>query len=324
MSAVMSETKKCIAVMLLICITAICTVLLSSCEKKQAANYDGFYVYGMDANETRLMYEEYSPKSENTEDLIDEFIDALKQEPGDVEMKKAIPDEVDIENYVLDDNSIMSIYFNAAYSNYSGINEILRRAAIVKTLCQIDDIESICFFVSGQPLTNADAETIGLMTADTFIDMTDTKSKYQQTASLNIFFADSSGTYLVDEPVEITYDATIPLEQLAIEQLISGPESIDGIEKGTVISTIPEGTVLNKISVMDYTCYVDFSKEFLDKPVNISNEVAIYSVVNTLIELPNINKVQFSIDGEQVLKYNDSMVFGEPFERNLDYVGGEK
>ena len=51
---------------------------------------------------------------------------------------------------------------------------------------------------------------------------------------------------------------------------------------------------------------------------------SIYSVVNTLIELPNVNKVQFSIDGEQVLKYNESMSFGEPFERNLDIVKEKK
>ena len=48
--------------------------------------------------------------------------------------------------------------------------------------------------------------------------------------------------------------------------------------------------------------------------------MAIYSVVNTLVELSTINKVQFSIDGEQVLTYNDSVNFGESFERNLDIV----
>lgn len=33
-----------------------------------------------------------------------------------------------------------------------------------------------------------------------------------------------------------------------------------------------------------------------------------------------VNKVQFSIDGGQVLEYSTSINFGEPFERNLDLV----
>ena len=65
---------------------------------------------------------------------------------------------------------------------------------------------------------------------------------------------------------------------------------------------------------------MDFSKEFLNKEDNITDYVAIYSVVNTLVELPSVNKVQFSIDGEQVLKYNQNINFGEAFERNLDLV----
>ena len=65
---------------------------------------------------------------------------------------------------------------------------------------------------------------------------------------------------------------------------------------------------------------MDFSSDFLNKRKSVTSDVAIYSVVNTLVELPAINKVQFSIDGGQVLEYSDSVGFGEPFERNLDLV----
>jgi germination protein M len=43
-------------------------------------------------------------------------------------------------------------------------------------------------------------------------------------------------------------------------------------------------------------------------------------VVNTLTELPNVDKVQFSIDGQQATLYNDTINFGTVFERNLDIV----
>lgn len=67
------------------------------------------------------------------------------------------------------------------------------------------------------------------MTAESFIDNTDSGSKYRQTATVNMYFASRKGDKLVEVPVEITYDATIPLEQLVIEQLLKGPSTIDGV-----------------------------------------------------------------------------------------------
>ena len=114
--------------------------------------------------------------------------------------------------------------------------------------------------------------------------------------------------------------AMIPLEQLVIEQLLKGPSTIDGVSSKDIQATIPKDTILNKVTLKEHTCYVDFSEQFLNKPDGITAEVAIYSVVNTLIELPDITKVQFSINGKQELFYNDSMPFGDVFTRNLDLV----
>lgn len=282
--------------------------------------YDGYYIFCIDSNETKVQYEKYTPKNTDSNELIQDFLNEMQTEPKDISMKKAIPDNVKIDEYSLSGTGELTLYLNSAYGNYSGVNEILRRAAIVKTLCQVPNVDSVQFYVAGQPLTDSNSNAIGFMTADTFIDNTGGESVYQQNATLNMYFATKDGTSLEMVPVQITYDATIPLEQMTIEQLIKGPDSIEGITKGQVLPTIPEGTVLNSVTVKEHTCYVDFSNQFLNKPDDISPEVAIYSVVNTLVELSTVNKVQFSIDGEQVLSYNDTINLGEVFERNLDLV----
>ncbi len=289
-----------------------------ACGKDE--NYDGYYIFGIDANETKVSYEKYTPSSKDTNGLITEFLDRMSNEQEDMHMKKAIPDDVIIDNYVLSEEGSLSVYFNSSYGNYTGVLEILRRAAIVKTLCQIPGITGVQFYVAGQPLTSSNMEAVGIMYSEDFIDNTGGETNYKQNATLNMYFSSNKGTALVELPVEITYDASIPLEQLAIEQLMKGPYSIEGVNKKTVLPTIPEGTRLNKVTVKENTCYVDFSSEFLNKRKAITANVAIYSVVNTLVELPTVNKVQFSIDGEQVLEYSDTVKFGEPFERNLDLV----
>lgn len=301
---------------LLILLLIFFLVRLLNHQKKE---YHGYYVFSLDANETKVTFEQYKPKNSKAEELIQEFLEEMQQEPSDISMKKAIPDNVSVDEFLLSDQGELSLYLDSAYGNYDGVTEILRRAAIVKTLCQIKAVDSVQFFVAGQPLTDSNSDAIGFMTADTFIDNTGGES-YQQSATLNMYFATTDGNALSVVPVDITYDATIPLEQMTVEQLIKGPYSIEGITEDQVLATIPKGTTLNSITVKEHTCYVDFSREFLNKPDEVSPEVAIYSVVNTLVELPTVNKVQFSIDGEQVLLYNDTINFGEVFERNLDLV----
>lgn len=293
-------------------------VFCSSCGKDE--KYNGYYIFGIDANETKVTYERYTPTSEDTSGLIEEFLDKMSNEQENMHMKKAIPDDVIIDDYVVSKEGSLSIYFNSSYGNYTGVLEILRRAAIVKTLCQIPDITGVQFYIAGQPLTSSNMEAVGLMETEDFIDNTGGETSYKQNATLNMYFSDKKGTSLVEVPVEITYDASIPLEQLAIEQLMKGPYSIEGINKEMLLPTIPEGTRLNKVTVKENTCYVDFSSEFLNKRKAITSDVAIYSVVNTLVELSTVNKVQFSINGEQVLEYSDTVKLGEPFERNLDLV----
>lgn len=292
---------------------------LTACSKEENDNYEGYYVYCLNTNETKVSGEKYTPKEEETEKLLAEFLGQMEQEPEDISLKKAIPDDVSLDEYTLSAEGDLSLYWNAAYGNYTGVTEILRRAAIVKTLCQIPDISNIQFYIAGQPLTDSNMNAVGFMTAETFIDNTG-DTAYMQTASLTMYYANDSGTGLVETPVKITYDATIPLEQLAMEQLLKGPEDIEGVDGQDLRKTIPDGTKINKISVKENTCYLDLSSEFLEKRSDISDDVAIYSVVNTMVELSNINKVQFSIDGEQVLLFDDEISFGEPFENNFNIV----
>jgi germination protein M len=298
----------------------VAAVFCSSCSFQKEQEYTGDYIFCPDANETKVGYVTYTPKAEDRDDLVEEYLKQLQTEPGDIELRRALPEDVVVDEYMFDDAGQLTLYLSSGYSKLKDVSEILHRAAIVKTLCQIEGVDGVQFYVAGQPLTDSNLNAVGYMTADSFIDNTGGETTYKQKATLNMYFSDSTGRSLVKVPVDITYDATIPLEQLAVEQLIKGPYSIDGVDPDEVEATIPEKTELNKISVKENTCYIDFSEEFLEKRTNVSAETTIYSVVNTLVELSNINKVQFSINGEQVLLYNDTIDFGSAFERNLDIV----
>ena len=233
----------------------------------------------------------------------------------------------DFENYKMADvrefeikERQLSIYFSSAYNNLRGIDEVLQRAAIVKTLCQVQGVEYVEFFVEDTSLT-IDGEPVGVMSELSILDSIggdgSTQNKY-----VTLFFSDVSGMEMKEVTVLLTYDMTVPLARLLIEQILAGPEAVAGVNTSDVRPTVPGGTRLNSIMIRDNVCYVDFSKEFMNVQAEVNSEIVIYSIVNTLCELSDVNKVQFTIDGEQREVYGDTKQFDQPFERNLDLVSG--
>ena len=77
---------------------------------------------------------------------------------------------------------------------------------------------------------------------------------------------------------------------------------------------------MNHITIRDQICYVDLGSGFNDLLAGISSEVTVYSIVNTLCELSNVNRVQFTIDGEAQEQYGEMNSFHSVLERNLNLV----
>ena len=75
------------------------------------------------------------------------------------------------------------------------------------------------------------------------------------------------------------------------------------------------------VETKEGVCFVNLSKEFITKhPGGTSAEImTVYSIVNSLTELINVNKVQFLIDGEIKELFNH-IVINEPLERDVSYI----
>ncbi|GAA4295273.1 hypothetical protein GCM10023142_32860 [Anaerocolumna aminovalerica] len=276
-------------------------------------------IYYVDTNETKIVCQEYTPVSKTKEDLVDEYLEALSQEPKDITMKKALPDNVQVEERFFNEDGRLTLNFDSDYKSLTGISEVLCRATIVKTLSQIEEVEYIEFNVNGQPLMGPNEKPIGFMESSDFIDNTRAENVF-----VTMYYANETGKALVSSNLKISYDGNRSIEQLIIQQLISGPEVIEGPLEKEMKKSIPDGTELLKVTTKDGICYVDFNDKFMTKIQGVEDEVVIYSVVNSLVELSGINKVKFSINGEVKKNYGDGIPFEGLFERNLEIVEGSK
>ena len=300
----------------------LCTVILvfgmTGCGEKtdkQLMSYQVFYINSDGSGLTGKTYQLKDAKQDLVS-VIKELINRL-QTPQEESLKSPIDEGIQVVDYQIKENQL-SVYFSAGYNNKSGLDEILSRAAIVKTLCQIQEIEYVEFYVEDQPLMLS-GNAVGLMSQESFVDELNPQDQKQSKETV-LYFANKQGNRLKKITTDITYNAAEPIARLLVEQLITGVSSIQNIDETKLQSAVPSKTTLNNLTRRDNICYLDLSRDFEQQDPNVSSEVIVYSIVDTLCELPEVTKVQFSVDGEQKEKYGDLEGFNKPLERNLDLL----
>lgn len=310
--------KKWFVPLLAVVVLAMGAGILSGCGDEQSES--AYYIEYLNKEKTKIVREEYEPLADETDTdaMIREFLAALCSDSDKVELRKPIPSDVEVTDYSLD-GVLLTLHFDKDYNNMSTVEEVLCRAAIVRTMTQIKGVECVSFYVGDMPLTDVKGNIVGSMNQESFIENPGEQINSIQNADLTLYFSNESGDGLVKEVREdVYYSSNVSMEKLIIEQLL------EGTQKKGAKSAIPGGTRLVTISVVDGVCYVSLDETFKNQDYKVNESIVIYSIVNSLTELPNISKVQISVNGDTNGVYRDNFPLSEMYERNLDYVVSTK
>ena len=146
-------------------------IVLGGCahQKEEPREPKGYQVYYINKEETAVVKEAYAPAAENGQELLEEFILCLQEDSVDGELKSAIPDNVFLLNYTLE-NGQLSLSFAQPYLEMSKPYEILCRSAVVRTLCQIPEVEYVSFLVGDKPLLDSNETPIGPLNEESFLE----------------------------------------------------------------------------------------------------------------------------------------------------------
>ncbi|AGC69492.1 lipoprotein LpqB, GerMN domain-containing [Thermoclostridium stercorarium subsp. stercorarium DSM 8532] len=138
---------------------------------------------------------------------------------------------------------------------------------------------------------------------------------------VTLYFSNQDGTRLVNEIRYINMeDAKQGTEQLAsvlVKELVKGPSSSE------LKPTIPEGASLRSpVKIEGRTAIVDMTKEFVDNHPGgkEAEEITIFSIVNTLTELKDIETVKFLINGKEQKEFKGNFRFDNAFPRNESLI----
>ena len=287
---------------------------MTGCERKSKADVGAFQVYFVNSNETGIVSQKYDIKTDlaDTDAVIDELIAELQTIPERLQYEAPISGDVKLYGYSLNDK-LLTLNFGSNYSELGRTIEILDRAAIVRTFTQLDFVEYVTFQVEGNPLTDHYGNVIGNMSSDTFIYNVGKEISTYEKMELKLYFANETGDKLIPVYRSVVYNSNISMERLAVEQIISGPNT------GIAFPTINKDCKIRSINVKDGVCYVDFDSAFLTQTNSVTAEVALYSIVNSVAEFPGVNKVVLSVNGETSFTFMDFVISGS-YERNLDII----
>ena len=102
-------------------------------------------------------------------------------------------------------------------------------------------------------------------------------------------------------------------ERLVVEQLLAGPQEGHN-------PVLPQETRILSVSVTDSICYVNLDGGFLTGELEAAEYIPVYALVNSLTELPTVNKVQILINGSADAVYRNSISLSSPLEREESYI----
>lgn len=271
-------------------------------------------VYFKNTDSTALVSEEvkYSG-SQNTVDMAHFAVNKLIEGPEKSNMLKTLPDGVELRSLTVKD-SIANIDLSSAFTSYTGINELLARFSVVRTLCDIPGITKVAITIEGSPLvSNATGNEVGVLGKKDVVSDSDVLGGGRETTTITLYFSTGDASALKAETRKVETQDTISIERTIVSELIKGPASPE------LDALMPNDTKILNIETKDGVCYVNLSQDFISKFSGGTGMLEVYSIVNSLCSLESVTSVQILIDGEKGAEFGNFM-FDEPMTPNYNIL----
>ena len=98
-----------------------------------------YHIYYINKEETAVLSQEYVTETTDTQMLLAELLEQLGKVSGKLEYKTPLSDNLQILSHAITEDQLI-LSFDESYKQQEVTTEVLVRAAIVRTLTQIDGI----------------------------------------------------------------------------------------------------------------------------------------------------------------------------------------
>ena len=284
-------------------------------EDSSGNTRQGYSIYYINEEETKLTPVSYRLESTTEEGFVEEMLGILADVPEQKGLKPIIAPPVSLLRYEYDrESKTISLYLDENFDSLPDTTQILITAALVKSLTQFSgilDYVSIC--VGDRWMSDADGNPL-LMKNEDYVVALSGSNKMLNEATVTLYFASANGQKLKSMSLPLKYESGSTPAAAALDALIRGPAT------GEYLPVLSPNTHVNTIYIKDGLCQVDFNRGFLEKVGDQDFSLNIYSVVNTLADLDEINQVSITIDGATVDEAPDDLSLKDPFWPSDTYI----
>lgn len=208
------------------------------------------------------------------------------------------------------------INFSASYGTLGTEAVRVANQCVALAALQLAGVTSVSIYANGELIKTADAQD-GTYTASSFqAGGTDTAPKL---VSVTVYFPDEGCEFLYAEQRTVEVAVGEHLAKYVMEELMKGPAD------SAHLNVMPVGAKLLSATVNGAVCTVNFSAEFTGNFTagNASGTMLIYSIVNSLTALSDIELVRFQVDGAAMEMFA-GLDMSEPFSRDGTMIMPEK
>ena len=278
--------------------------LLTGCGSGKASGKTtkvNITIYYLNQTKTSLYPVNVKMKETATPEQLNFLISKLSTAVEDADYTNPIPGSVSVRHTTLKGKKLI-ISFSRDYQTLNPVQEALLRAAVVKTITQLSDVSTISFKIVDETLLDAQGSPVGAMTADSFVDDFGSEQDSTREAELTLFYPVADGSGIYREVHDVHYNENVPLAQVVLRQLSKSPERSDAR------SAIPSNVKVLSVNTSEGVCYVDLDQSLFSNETVGYQKMTIYSIVNSLCQLDQINRVQILIgsgDSASILESDD-------------------
>lgn len=289
-------------------------LFFSACAKG-GADKRGIRIYYLNKADYGIKEQEYVPEANDRDRIIEELIAKLCVQPKEMTLRAPISGFRLLSSETK--GRIVTLNFSGEYYDLSAVEEVLTRTAVVNTMCSFAEVDGVYFLVEGEAFHDADGEKPGVMEPSQFIYNSYTEMRNYERVRLHLYFAGETGDRLVDAFRTVVYNSNMPLERIVLEQVILGPNG------SFAYPTVNSETRVINVTTRDRCCYINLSSDFLYGQPDVTAQTAIYSIVNSLCELPSVESVQISVEGNADVTFMESISLMGSFSMNRDLVDSQ-
>lgn len=287
-------------------------ICLPGCRKSEFRSPGTFYFYRSDTefSGTDGVLAPETRELAGIENDLDAILALYCQGPRSAHLESPILKDAPVPSHTLADGTL-TLRFSRAFADLEGMELTVAAACLARTFLGLTGAERLVLTADGGLLNG---ETTMTVTLSDLALRDDTQDRLH--GDFTVYYTDADRRYLVGQSISLFLTAREELPQLLLEQMCAAPAD-DALR-----TALPEGTRILSAVTDDGLCTVDLSREFVSRRF-YSHEgqlTSIMAIVNTLTALPEIDQVEFTVEGELLLRLGSVSLSG-PLVRDERFLG---